>query len=289
MKSSSPLVAPDWLETRLGKEDVVPLDCRVRRVTHPNGPSTFESCESEWEQARIPGAGYVHFVDDLSDPSNCLPFMFPPITQVGSVLGRFGITEQTTVVVYGEAADMGAHRVWWVLTVSGHRDVRVLDGGFSRWRAEGRALASGDALFEKTTYMPKPDMSSIADRRGVAAAIGDPSTCLINALSEELFRGEGNQVFGRRGHIPDSVNVPADDLIDPTTGCFRPGTEIRAIFDDRIPTQCNRMIPYCGGGIAASTVALALAVAGRTDVCLYDGSLLDWTQDPNSPMSTGAS
>lgn len=287
MTNQSPLVTSTWLAARLSDADVLALDCRVDRVTHPNGPSTFESCREKWQKARIRGAGYVHFVEDLSDPASPLPFTLPSPEHVGRVLGRYGVTENTTLVVYGNASEMAVHRVWWVLSVSGHGDVRVLDGGLRQWVAEGGELRGGPSEFLETSYVPSPAPGQISDRRDVQAAIDDPTVCLVNALSSELFRGVGDQIFGRRGRIPGSVNIPSDDVIDPCSGCFRSVTEIRSIVKDRIPKNARRVIPYCGGGVAASTIALALAIAGRSDVALYDGSLFDWTTDPNAPMVTG--
>jgi thiosulfate/3-mercaptopyruvate sulfurtransferase len=229
----------------------------------------------------------VHFIDDLSDPDNPLLFMLAAPEHVGAVLSRFGATENTTIVVYGEARETAVHRVWWILSASGHRDVRVLDGGIRRWCAESRALVSGPASFEKTDYLPRPQTGRVATRIDAENAMNDQQDCLINALSVELFRGEGDQVFGRPGRIPGSYNVPSESLIDEKTGCFHSKERLSEIFENRLPPKCRRLIPYCGGGVAASTVALALAIIGREEVALYDGSLFDWAQDPGAPMATG--
>lgn len=297
MTANEILVDPAWLAERLAAAPspdrgagpaVLALDCRVRRVPQPSGPSLWQSCREDWLQAHIPGAGYAHMVEDLSDPDHPVPFMLPPPARIAALLGRFGVRPGTILVVHGEGADMAAHRAWWVLRASGWPDVGVLDGGLRRWRAEGRPLEAGLPDFHPApppALQPRPGL--VADRAAVAQAIGDPATCLANALPEEVFRGAGGQVYGRPGRIPGSVSLPADALVDPATGCFRPAAELAALFAARIPPQARRVIPYCGGGIAASTLAVALAIAGRDDVRLYDGSLLDWTLDPDAPMDTG--
>ena len=288
MTENALLVDPAWLADRLDDPGVLVLDCRVTRVPQPSGPSLWQSGRADWEAGHVPGAGYLHMVDDLSDPDHPVPFMLPAPARIAALLARFGVRSDTTIVVYGAAADMAAHRAWWVLTASGCADVRVLDGGLKRWRTEGRKLEAGPVVFPPgppLDLQPRPDM--VADRETVRRAIDDPGACIANALPEAMFRGEGEQVYGRRGRIAGSVSLPAERLIDPDSGCFRPIADLQALFAARIPAGSERVIPYCGGGIAASPLALALAAAGHTAIQLYDGSLMDWAMDPDAPMETG--
>ncbi len=287
MTQQSPLVTPDWLEEQLLAADVLALDCRVQRVPQPVGPSIYETRKADWQAARIPGAAYVHFNDDLADLTNPTPFTLAEPAQIEAVLGRLGVTEKTTLVTYGDAADLGAHRVWWALTVTGYPNVRVLDGGLNRWKAEGRPIESGPSSFKPCKYNLPSRRGTIARRRDVLAAIVDPQVCLMNALSVEHFRGEGDQIFGRRGRIPGSISLPAAEMIDHETGCFRSAKDLRNLFDATLPATANRLIPYCGGGVAACTLALALTIVGRTDIAVYDGSLLEWSKDPDAPMEVG--
>jgi len=123
-------------------------------------------------------------------------------------------------------------------------------------------------------------------KEAVQGAIGDGGTCTINALSREQHAGTGGNTYGRPGRIAGSVNVPAASLIDPAKGVFLPASEIRAKFD-AAGAFGKRAITYCGGGIAASTDALALVVLGHPDVRLYDASMSEWSQDSSLPMETG--
>jgi len=124
-------------------------------------------------------------------------------------------------------------------------------------------------------------------QRSVLGAVGDTGVCTINALSHEQHTGTGGNVYGRIGRIAKSVNVPAATLIDPATGAFRPAADIRARFDAVGAFDKKRVITYCGGGIAASTDALALVMLGHPDVRLYDASMSEWSNDPSLPMETG--
>jgi thiosulfate/3-mercaptopyruvate sulfurtransferase len=126
------------------------------------------------------------------------------------------------------------------------------------------------------------------ERAEVVRALGDPSALLVHSLSVEQFAGTGGQVYRRAGRIPGSINIPANALMDPDNGCFLPTDKLRATFAAAGVDRAETIIPYCGGGIAATTVFLGLVIAGYDNVRLYDGSLLDWTADPDAPMVTDA-
>jgi thiosulfate/3-mercaptopyruvate sulfurtransferase len=122
----------------------------------------------------------------------------------------------------------------------------------------------------------------------VIGMLGDSGVCLIHSLTPEQFAGTGGQVYGRPGRIPGSINIPASSLLDADTLRFQSFEKLTTLFDSAGVDQAETIVPYCGGGIAATTVFLGLAVAGYENVRLYDGSLLDWAADPEAPMVTDA-
>jgi thiosulfate/3-mercaptopyruvate sulfurtransferase len=126
----------------------------------------------------------------------------------------------------------------------------------------------------------------MADKREVLATIGDSHRCLINALTVEDHTGTAVR-YGRAGHIPSSVNVPTIALIDPVTHAYLPAAQLRAQFEAVGALSRERVITYCGGGVAASNDAFALTLLGVPNVAVYDGSLLEWAADPTLPMETG--
>jgi thiosulfate/3-mercaptopyruvate sulfurtransferase len=134
----------------------------------------------------------------------------------------------------------------------------------------------------------REDRKLMVGKEAVLAAIGDPSTCTINALSPEQHAGTGGNVYGRVGRIAKSVNVPAASLIDPASGALLAPEQLRARFAAVGAFDRPHAITYCGGGIAASTDALALVMLGHPDVKLYDASMSEWSNDPDLPMETGA-
>lgn len=284
------LVDPAWLESRLGNPTVRIFDCTLTRVPQPSGASLWQNGREAWEAEHIPGAFYLHMVEDLSAPEGTVPYGLPDAGAVARLLSSFGVTADATIILYGNGGQSVVHRVWWVLTASGVGDVRVLDGGWQRWRAEKRPIESGiPNLLPTTAEFPcRPRADLKVERDDVIYSLDDPETCLVHALSAEQFAGIGGQVYRRPGRIPGSINIPAGSLLDPDTACFRPLDELRAKFAAAGVDRAGTIVPYCGGGIAATTVFLGLKIAGYENVRLYDGSLLDWTADPNAPMVTDA-
>jgi thiosulfate/3-mercaptopyruvate sulfurtransferase len=106
---------------------------------------------------------------------------------------------------------------------------------------------------------------------------------LVNALSPEEHRGETTR-FPRAGRIPGSTNVYYQSLVDPQTHAYLPARKLREQFEAASAMSADRVITYCGAGIAASSDALALMLLGKTNVAVYDGSLAEWTADPALPM-----
>jgi thiosulfate/3-mercaptopyruvate sulfurtransferase len=202
-------------------------------------------------------------------------------------MGALGVGPSTRVVAYSSDAPMWACRIWWLLRYFGFDDVRVLDGGLASWRKAGYPLSTETAATAPAPFVAKVRPELLATKDDILAVLAGRGTCLVNALSPETFRGEVNPYF-RPGRIPGSLNVPAHNLIDQHTGCFRPAFELAAELGDLAHAgQPTPAIVYCGGGISATVDIFALAILGRDDVRLYDGSLNEWSADPRLALEVG--
>jgi thiosulfate/3-mercaptopyruvate sulfurtransferase len=280
---NSLIVQPAAVEAALGRIRVI--DCTVGFETRPVGASIIHGGRDHWLQGHIPGAAYLHMVDDLSDPAGKVPFTIAPQAQIERVLSDIGIKADDTVVLYGAGTPVAVTRAWWVLDVSGVRDVRIMDGGWQRWIAEGRSVARGEEKFERSDFRGSRRQQEIADSKTVLAALDDPETLIVNALTVPQFEGSGGTHYGRPGRIPDSVSCPANTLLDPATGSFASLDEMRRQLAPL--GRDKRIITYCGGGIAASATLFALRAIGHKRLALYDNSLLEWSADPTLPMQLG--
>lgn len=285
------LATTEWLAENLGSPDLRVLECTVFLRPREDGRPGFLVVpgHEEWAAGHIPGAVFADLHHDLSDPAQALRFMMPPPEQFAAAMGRYGVGDTSRVVLYDRAGNMWAARIWWMLRAFGFDNARVLDGGWTRWVGEGRpisteALSPAPARF---TVSPRPGL--IATKEDVLQAMASGGACIVNALNAAQYRGEVAP-YGRPGRITGSVNVPAmgsAGIVDPQTQLYRPTEEIRRRFEAAGARPGERLITYCGGGIAASSAAFAAAMAGYTDVAVYDASLSEWAADPSLPMETG--
>lgn len=284
----TPLVETDWLAAHFSDPDIRVLECTV--YLHPaDVPGGFrvESGRGKWAEGHIPGAGFADLQDDLSDRNTTLRFMIPPAAQFAEAMNRYGVGDGVRVVLYDRAVNMWAARVWWMLRAFGFDDAAVLNGGFRKWAGEGRPLATDDGAAPRRIFTARPRPALITDKSGVLAALDDIRACVLNALSEEQHRGTGGTSYGRAGRIAGTANVPARELVDPDTHAYLPLDVLREKFAASGALDAQRVITYCGGGIAASSDAFVLTLLGRSDVAVYDASLSEWAADPSLPMQTG--
>ena len=278
------LVSTDALAEELGAPDLRVLDCTVYLRRRPEGGGVqVVSGREEWAAGHIPGAGFADLKTELSDQSKQLRFMMPPAEQFAEAMSAYGVGDGTRVVLYDANGSMWAARVWWMLRAFGFDDARLLDGGLKKWKAEGRPLSTETPTVGRATFVARPREGLMATKDDVLAAMNDGATCVVNALGEDQHSGQVN-AYGRPGHIPGSVNVPAMRVLDPESGAYLPLAELRAKFDVAGATRAGRVITYCGGGIAASSDAFVLTMLGHDNVAVYDASLSEWAADPALPL-----
>ena len=274
------LVTAAWLSEHLDDPDLVVLDCTVLVVPDDNGGIQSVSGRANFDAGHIPSAGFADLMGDLSDLDNPFEFAMPSPEQFSAAMGALGVGEDSRVVLYAAGYPVWAARVWWMLRWAGFDRVALLDGGLEAWKAEGRALSreSVNRPERQFTAVPRPEM--IADRDQVFAAINDNTVSLIDAMPDAHYRGQF-AMYARPGHIPSATNMPSSDLLD-ETGHFRSYDELDMMHDG---DRNSRAITYCGGGVAASSVAFTMHRLGFTDIAVYMGSLQEWTADPANPMT----
>ncbi|MBL8383405.1 MAG: sulfurtransferase [Burkholderiales bacterium] len=273
----------------LDAPDLRVFDCTTILKPDAGGALQAISGRADYERGHIPRAGYIDLQQDLSDPVSRWRFTLPDASRFAAVMQRLGVSDDARVVLYSTGSYWWATRVWWMLRVFGFTRAAVLDGGFAKWVAEGRPVASGPApvAAPAARFSARFHPEMVVDARAVQAAIDDPAQVVVNALSAESFAGRGPSYYGRCGRIRNSVSVPAASLVAPGSQTMLPPDALAAALGPRLTAGATRVITYCGGGIAATGDAFALALLGRDNVAVYDASLQEWGNDPTLPMEAG--
>ncbi|MCA0308213.1 MAG: sulfurtransferase [Actinobacteria bacterium] len=233
-------------------------------------------------QGHLPGARFLDLEAVLTGPTTDPTrgrHPLPDADQLGAGLGALGVDPSRPVVVYDEPGGFAAGRAWWVLRWAG-LDVRVLDGGLRAWVASGRGLetdepdaAPGRPLLLTTGHLPTLDADEVAAFDGV----------LIDVRGPARYRGEVEPIDPKAGHIPGAVNRPVTGFWD-ADGLLPPPDALA----DLLALPAGRPVAvYCGSGVSAAQVVLALASLG-VDAALYPASWSGWSSDPGRPVATGA-
>ena len=275
---TSPLISTAVLAARWG-------DPRVKIIDgswHLDGRDGAE----DYLAARIPGA--VRFdLEAVSDHTSALPHMLPTPEAFARSVGALGLSEDDTIVIYDTVGLFSAARVWWTFRQMGATDVRVLDGGLPKWRAEGRAVETGPASAPTpATFVPAFAFDGVADLSIVLAALtGDAQ--IVDARPAARFRGEAAEPRPglRSGHMPGALNLPMKNVLD-DAGLLKRGDDLEAAFRDAGVDPDRSIITSCGSGVTAAVLTLALAELGRDSV-LYDGSWAEWGGRADTSVVTG--
>lgn len=282
-KSPDALATAQWLSANLHDPRLVVLDASL--PYGPDGPDGNLGL-ARWREGHIPGARYADLQGALSDEASPFGFTFPQIHQIIPALEALGVHDGATVVIYDDFLNMWATRVWWMLRALGFDNAKVLDGGWREWLRQGLPVSSEEPPRPVGKPLTARARHLFSDLDDVLAQVSrqNPTEALVCALPESYFVG-AETVAGRGGHIPGSINIPAASLLD-AEGRFLPREQLRARLE---PLEgISPVTIYCGGGISATVVAFALALIGREDVVVYDGSLEEWNSDPSRPLSPGA-
>jgi thiosulfate/3-mercaptopyruvate sulfurtransferase len=281
-QSSQWLVETDWLAEHLHAPDIVVIDATMHL------PATGRNAHAEYLAGHIPGAVFFD-IDDIADEKSPLPHMLPDTVKFASRVKRLGIGDGVRVIAYDSLGLYSAARAWWMLRIMGHSDVAVLNGGLKKWNVEGRPLEDGEPPRRTPRHFtPRFHAELVRDMGEVKALIGSPAAQIVDARSAGRFEGrEADPRPGlRAGHIPGSRNVPYAALLD-ADGTLKSEAELRAIFAGAGVDPGKPVVASCGSGVTAGIVALALAVLGRADAAVYDGSWVEWGAALDLPVATG--
>lgn len=272
MPDSDPrtLVSTDWLARHMRDPDLRVLD----GSTYLAGMG--RDARAEHAAGHIPSARFFD-IEDISDHRSDLPHMAPPIEKFMSRLRKLGVGDGHQVVIYDGAGLFSAARVWWLFRLMGKTEVAVLDGGFPKWKSEGREVEDLPPMIRDRHMTVQRQAHLVKDVTQVASAskLGDYE--IVDARAADRFRGEAPEPRQglRSGHIPGAKNVPYQTLLNPN-GTMKSEADLRAAFVSAGVDLSKPVITSCGSGITAAILSLALEHIGKTDHALYDGSWAEW-------------
>lgn len=288
MSQPTALITTEQLASILGDPNLRLYDCTTYNEPVPPGsdmPYRAVPGGKTFAAGHIPGADFLDLQGEFSDTSAQQFFMMPGVAQLEAAFGRHGADGGKTIVLYSIGTMMWSTRFWWMLRSLGV-DARVLDGGFDKWKEEGRPVETGAPKgYPATTLKGTPRAGFFVDKNTVKARIGDPSTVTVNALGPQFHKGLEPSRYGRPGRVPGSVNVSAATLVnaDKTLTSL---ADAEAKFAAAGVTRDKNVILYCGGGISATIDLFLLAQLGYDKLTLYDASMGEWARDPALPIET---
>jgi thiosulfate/3-mercaptopyruvate sulfurtransferase len=280
------IVSCEWLNKNLNNPDIRIYDCTTYlhyRDKDPSLPYIVESGKEKYDLSHIPNSSFLDLQLQLSDQDSPYRFTLPKLEILAESFSKLGVGDPFHIILYSRNGSQWSARLWWMLRAVGFDKVSILDGGFNEWERLGFITSNVNFSFPASnlTFLPRDDI--FVNKDTVKDAINDNNTKILNSLTSDIHSGN-NPRYGRHGRIPNSLNIPFHELLDTKSGKFKNIKELSKLFFDKNIFKNQKVLNYCGGGIAASLEAFVLYQLGFEDIMIYDNSLSEWAIDENLPI-----
>ena len=263
------LAEPDWLWEHRDDPGVRVLDC---------------GSQDAYARAHIPCAVALSVDGWLKEPEGGVHVM--RAETFAALMGRLGVSDDTTVIAYDDFNTTYATRLWWVLNYYGHTAAKVLNGGWHRWLSEGRPMTFHAATPEPRRFTPRANEDIMCRLNYLKDRYDDADVQVLNVLPSPHFRGEVNPFGNKRvGHIPGSVNIPIEEfLTDDDRGVFKPGWELRAVLDKAGLSPDKETVVHCQAGVRTTLGFFVLSLLGWDRIRVYDAAMAEWANQDDTPL-----
>lgn len=274
------IVSADWLADHLDTPGLSILDASWYL------PAQKRDARAEYEAAHIPGAVFFD-QDAVVDPQSTLPHALPDAKTFARLVGAMGISADDTIVVYDGPGVFSAPRVWWMFRIMGASKVFVLDGGFDRWKMQGRPTTAEPTKVAPNVFHAELDASRVASLEDVRRVLGSGDGQVADARPEGRFEGRDPEPRPgiRGGHMPGAKSLPGSTLS--SGGSLLSADELRRRFEEAGIDLSKPVVTSCGSGVTAAIISLALEMLGHPSHRLYDGSWSEWGGRSDTPVATG--
>ncbi len=277
-----PLVDVDWIKANIDREDVVLLD--IRNKIDGGSAETFA-------KGHIPGAIHSDYLKDgWRTKVDGVIGQVPSESQIEGLIGGLGIDNETTVIVIPagvSSTDFGsAARVYWTFNYAGHDQVAILDGGYRAWTEDPEnPVETGQRVPEARIFDAALRPELRVDSQAVQAALDDESKQLLDGRPTKQFTGlEKHDAAKTAGHIPGATHFDQAQTFDEKSGKLIDLAKLESLLPEDL-NETGEIYSYCNTGHWAAVNWFVLSeVAGKDNVRLYDGSMVEWTQDPARPL-----
>ena len=273
MNRDTVLIEADALLTALDDPNIRLYDATILFYKNEEDAKGKPTAYEKYLQGHIPGAAFFDH-QNFSDATSKYPYTILPEADLARQIGNIGITEDSDVIVYSSKMLPCATRAWWMLRYAGHNNVRILNGGLAAWEKAGGTIEREPHTYPAARFDCHLRPQMLADKTSIQAATADDGVGVVNSLSLESYEN---------AHIPGSSCLPCGDLMQDWMS-FLPNDELASRLKHELPYE--RVITYCGGGIAATVNAIAHLMAGNKNVAVYDGSMYEWTGE-GLPITQG--
>ncbi|MBT0723827.1 3-mercaptopyruvate sulfurtransferase [Rosenbergiella sp. S61] len=277
--SHTVFVTPQWLADHLDDSGVQIVDARLL----PPGQERIRDVRSEYRAGHLPEAVFFN-IEHLSDHQSPYPHMLPRADHFAVAMRELGVDHEKHLIVYDEGNLFSAPRAWWMLRHFGVENVSILAGGLQAWQQANLPLATGEVSLSTTQFEAQVTEDAVVPLTKMLVLSHEGGTQIIDARSAPRFNAEADEPRPRlrRGHIPNSLNLPWDQLV--SNGRLKNNESLQALFEEAGVDITQPAVVTCGSGVTAVVLLLALYQLGQPHVSLYDGSWGEWGSRDDLPV-----